>query len=202
MTAVGQIGRHTATFARQRDRSLTECGGRALAPAYGKKEDRKMTYFEPTELARTLAGNGHADGLLSVLEEIQSRYRYLPREAMILVSERLGVPLSQTYSVATFYHAFTLKPRGKYLIRVCLGTACHVRGSGRVLEKVSKLLNVEPGETTPDGLFTLETVNCLGACALGPIMVVENEYFGHMNASRVDAAVMKYTEAERQEQLQ
>ena len=161
-----------------------------------------MTYFEPTELAKTLAGNGHADGLLSVLEEIQSRYRYLPREAMILVSERLGVPLSQTYSVATFYHAFTLKPRGKYLIRVCLGTACHVRGSGRVLEKVSKLLNVEPGETTPDGLFTLETVNCLGACALGPIMVVENEYFGHMNASRVDAAVMKYTEAERQEQLQ
>jgi len=157
-----------------------------------------MIDFEPTELAETLMKDGHGDSLISLLEEIQSQYRYLPREAMILVSERLGVPLSQTYSVATFYHAFTLQPRGKYLIRVCLGTACHVRGSGRVLEKVSKMLKVKPGETTPDRMFTLETVNCLGACALGPIMVIENEYFGQMNPSRVDSALLKYGNAQGQ----
>ena len=151
-----------------------------------------MTDFKPSELAGVITQSSHGGSLISVLEAIQSQYRYLPREAMILVSESLGVPLSQTYSVATFYHAFSLKPRGRYVIRVCLGTACHVRGSQRVLEKVSQLLRIEPGETTPDRLFTLETVNCLGACALGPIMVVENEYFGQMNPARVDAALGKY----------
>lgn len=151
-----------------------------------------MIEVEPTELVEELIKDGHGDSLISALEEIQAQYRYLPREAMVLVSERLGLPLSQTYSVATFYHAFTLKPRGKYLIRICLGTACHVRGSRRVLEKVCKMLNLKPGETTSDRLFTVETVNCLGACALGPIMVVENEYFGQMNPSRVDAVLMRY----------
>ncbi len=151
-----------------------------------------MIEVEPTELVEELMKNKHGDSLISALEEIQSQYRYLPREALMIVSEKLGVPLSQTYSVATFYHAFTLKPRGKYLIRICLGTACHVRGSRRVLEKVCKMLNVKPGETTSDRLFTVETVNCLGACALGPIMVVENEYFGQMNPSRVDAVLVKY----------
>jgi len=159
-----------------------------------------MIDFEPNKLAEALAKNGHGDSLIAVLEEIQSQYRYLPREAMILVSERLGVPLSQTYSVATFYHAFSLKPRGKYLVRVCLGTACHVRGSHRVLEKVSKMLHIKPGETTPDRLFTLETVNCLGACALGPILVIENEYFGQMNPSRVDSALLKYGNGDAQRQ--
>jgi NADH-quinone oxidoreductase subunit E len=159
-----------------------------------------MIDFEPSELIKALTQSGHGDSLISMLEAIQAQYRYLPREAMVLASEKLGVPLSQTYSVATFYHAFSLKPRGKYLIRVCLGTACHVRGSQRVLEKVSKLLNIKPGETTPDRLFTLETVNCLGACALGPIMVVESEYFGQMNPARVDAALSKYEDYEGQRQ--
>lgn len=159
-----------------------------------------MIDFEPSELIAALTQSSQGDSLISVLEAIQSRYRYLPREAMVLVSERLDVPLSQTYSVATFYHAFSLKPRGKYLIRVCLGTACHVRGSPRVLEKVSRLLSIKPGETTPDRLFTLETVNCLGACALGPIMVVENEYFGQMNSARVAAALDKYVDHEEQRQ--
>ncbi len=148
--------------------------------------------FEPIELAKTIEKNGTGTSLISVLEEVQARFRYLPREAMILVSERMGVPLSQVYSVATFYHAFTLKPRGKYLINVCLGTACHVRGSGRVLKQVSKLLNVKPGETTTDRQFTLETVNCLGACALGPVMVIEGAYFGQMTPARVESVLMKY----------
>jgi len=150
------------------------------------------------DLAEIIGRQGDGASLIALLEEIQARYRYLPREAMILASERLGVPLSQVYSVATFYSAFTLRPRGKYLIHVCQGTACHVRGSGQVLEKVSKTLGIKPGETTPDRQFTLETVNCLGACALGPIMVVEGEYYGQMSPAKVEPALGKYCRCGKQ----
>ncbi len=148
--------------------------------------------LEPCELAEIIESRGADGSLISVLEDIQARYRYLPRAAMVLVSQRLGVPLSQVYSVATFYSAFSLKPRGRHLVSVCMGTACHVRGSGRVLERVQKRLNVKPGETTADRQFTLQTVNCLGACALGPITVIEGEYFGHMSPSKVEPALAKY----------
>ena len=158
-----------------------------------------MTDFEPTEFAETMEKHGEEASLITVLEGIQAQHRYLPQEAMILVSERLGVPLSQVYSVATFYNAFTLEPRGKYLIHVCLGTACHVRGAGRVLAEVAKVLNVEPGETTADRQFSLETVNCLGACALGPMMVVEGEYFGRMTPARVRPVLTRYASGEEQE---
>src|SRR3989337_331103 len=103
--------------------------------------------------------------LIAALQEIQSRCRYLPPEALILVSERLGVPLSQTYSVATFYNAFSLKPKGKHCLNVCMGPACHVRGSPQVLDRLQTQLGIGAGSTTRDRLFTLETVNCLGACA-------------------------------------
>ena len=154
--------------------------------------------FDPCELATAIERNGHGTPLISVLEDIQTRYRYLPREAMVLVSERLGVPLSQVYSVATFYNAFSFKPRGKYVVTVCLGTACHVRGSRRVLEQVAKALNIQPGETTADRQFSLETVNCLGACALGPIMVIENEYFGQMTPAKVGPELEKYSNGAEQ----
>jgi len=131
-----------------------------------------------------------ADGsLMNVLERIQSRYRYLPQDALILVSERLGVPLSQTYSVATFYNAFSLEPKGRHVVNVCMGTACNVRGSRKVLERISDKLGIQPGQTTEDGEFTLETVNCLGACALGPIVVVDGTYSGQMTVSKADALV-------------
>jgi len=125
--------------------------------------------------------------LIAALEEIQERYRYLPAEALILASERLGVPLSQAYSVATFYNAFSLKPKGKHCLHVCMGTACHVRGSPQVLERLESKLGIKAGETTRDHLFTLETVNCLGACALGPIVVTDGEYSGQMTSQKVDA---------------
>jgi len=118
---------------------------------------------------------------------------FAPRELA-----EFGVPLSQVYSVATFYNAFTLKPRGKCLITMCMGTACHVRGSKRVLKQVEKLLHIEPGETTPDRQFSLETVNCLGACALGPIMVVEEEYFGQMTPAKVEPNLHMYSNGEDQ----
>ena len=127
--------------------------------------------------------------LMNVLERIQARYRYLPEDALILVSERLGVPLSQTYSVATFYNAFSLEPKGKHVVSVCMGTACNVRGSRKVLERIQDKLGIHPGQTTEDGEFTLETVNCLGACALGPIVVVDGAYSGQMNVSKADALI-------------
>ncbi len=155
--------------------------------------------LEPSELAEVIEAHGPESSLISVLEAIQAHYRYLPREALVLVSQHLGVPLSQVFSVATFYSAFSLKPRGKHLVSVCMGTACHVRGSGRVLEQVQKRLKVKPGETTADREFTLETVNCLGACALGPTMVIEGEYFGQVSPSKVEPALRKYCTCKRQE---
>ena len=150
------------------------------------KSQPRIDVGEIEELLESGAENGDRS-LMAVLEEIQDRYRYLPKDALILVSERLGVPLSQAYSVATFYNAFSLEPKGKHVLNVCLGTACIVRGSKRVLDRVSDRLGIQPGETTEDGEFTLETVNCLGACALGPIVVVDGAYSGQMNASKTDA---------------
>jgi NADH-quinone oxidoreductase subunit E len=124
--------------------------------------------------------------LITALEEIQERYRYLPPEALILASERLGVPLSQAYAVATFYNAFSLKPKGKHCLNVCVGTACHVRGSPQILDRLETKLNIQAGETTRDHLFTLETVNCLGACALGPIVVTDGEYSGQVTMQKAD----------------
>ena len=132
---------------------------------------------------------GHANGassLLAVLEEVQSRYRYLPRDALILVSERLDIPLSQVYSVATFYNAFSLKPQGRHRIQVCTGTACHVRGAMQVLDRLETQLGIRAGQTSPDLEYTLETVNCVGACALGPVVVANGSYARHMTASQVD----------------
>ena len=132
---------------------------------------------------------GQRDGessLLAVLEEVQGRYRYLPRDVLILVSERLDIPLSQVYSVATFYNAFSLKPQGRHKFQVCTGTACHVRGAVQVLDRLETQLGIRAGQTSPDLEYTLETVNCLGACALGPVVVADGSYARHMTASKVD----------------
>ncbi len=124
--------------------------------------------------------------LVAILQDIQGEYHYLPKEALVRVSQTLGVPLSQVYNVATFFKAFSLKPRGKHIISVCLGTACHVRGAVKVLEKLERSLSIKSGQTTPDLKFTLETVNCMGACALGPVVRVDGEYFGQMSIEKVD----------------
>jgi NADH-quinone oxidoreductase subunit E len=114
--------------------------------------------------------------LVGILQDIQKELRYLPREALSHVAERLGVPLPRVYSVATFYQAFSLTPRGRHIIKVCMGTACHVRGAPKVLEELERKLGIGPGETTYDMEYTLITVNCLGCCALGPVVVVDEEY--------------------------
>jgi len=129
---------------------------------------------------------------VGMLQDIQARYRHLPREALARLAERLDVPLSRLFGLATFYKAFSLEPRGKHEVRVCLGTACHVRGAPRIVDEVSRILKIKPGETTDDGLFTLEAVNCLGACAMGPLMVIDGEYFGAMTPRKVASVLRKY----------
>jgi len=131
--------------------------------------------------------------LVAILQDIQAEYNYLPREVLEQVSKSLDVPLSQVYSVATFFKALSLIPRGRHLINVCLGTACHVRGAVRVLEAIERDLDIKPGETTPDLKFTLETVNCVGACALGPVVIVDGEYYGQMKTEKVKGVLQNYT---------
>ena len=130
--------------------------------------------------------------LISILQDIQAEYNYLPREALMQVSQGLEVPLSQVYSVATFFKAFSLTPRGRHLLNVCLGTACHVRGAVRVLEDIERELGIKPGKTTEDLRFTLETVNCVGACALGPIVIIDGEYSGQMKTGKVKPLLENY----------
>lgn len=117
------------------------------------------------------------ESLIPIMQSINEDYNYLPKNILKYVSQELKIPFSQVYQVATFYTAFSLKPRGKHTIKVCMGTACHVRGSPRILDEIKRHLKIEPGETTQDGLFTLETVNCLGACAIGPVVVIDDKYY-------------------------
>ncbi len=138
------------------------------------------------DVAGILSGEQeNGGGLISIMQDIQGKYSYLPAKALRIVAEKTGYSLVDIYGVATFYKSFTLKPRGKHLISVCLGTACHVRGGARVATEFEKQLAIKPGETTPDREFTLETVNCLGACALGPIVTVDGHYFSQVNPTLV-----------------
>jgi len=129
--------------------------------------------------------HGKLGGLMAILEDIQHQYRYLPEDALKIVSEETGRSLVDVFGVATFYKSFSLKPKGKHLISVCLGTACHVRGGPAIVEEFERQLGIKAGGTTSDTNFTLETVNCLGACALGPIAVVDGYYFSKVNRTKV-----------------
>jgi len=130
--------------------------------------------------------------LIGILQDVQGKMNYLPRKALMQVAKRLSIPLTRIYEVATFYKAFSLEPRGKYSIQVCLGTACHVRGGVRVLDYLENRLDVKAGGTTKDMAFTLQSVNCLGACALGPMMVIDKKYYGKINTNKIESILKKY----------
>lgn len=136
--------------------------------------------------------DGEKRSLLSILLDIQSECNYLPKYALAHVARKLALPFSRVYSTATFYKAFSLEPRGKHIVTVCVGTACHVRGGPKIMDYLSRSLNIGPGETTENMQFTLETVNCLGCCAIGPIVVVDGEYNGGMTISKTDSLLAKY----------
>lgn len=124
---------------------------------------------------------GKENELIPILQEVQSEFGYLPEEAMTEIARFLHIPRSRVYSVATFYAQFRLKPIGRNHIMVCRGTACHVRGATKILEELEKLLNIKEGETTPDMEFSLETVACIGACGVGPNIVINRNTFGRLN---------------------
>jgi NADH-quinone oxidoreductase subunit E len=123
--------------------------------------------------------------LIEVLQDVQEAHGYVSESAIRTISEALAVPLIEVFRAASFYKAFSLAPRGRHLITVCMGTACHVRGARRMLDEVLGQLGVAPGETTDDGLFTVECVNCLGACALGPVVVLDGTYYHHMTPAKL-----------------
>jgi NADH:ubiquinone oxidoreductase subunit E len=138
------------------------------------------------------------DQLIEVLQDVQDAEGHISEDAMRIVSQRLAVPLIEVYRVANFYKAFSLKPRGRHLITVCLGTACHVRGAPRMLDEVLGQLGINPGETTADGLFTIEAVNCLGACALGPVVILDGRCHDHMSPAKLRRLIQAVTKKDQE----
>lgn len=132
--------------------------------------------------------------LIHVLHKAQSLFGYLPKEVQAFVAKKLDLPLSKVYGVVTFYSYFNTKPSGKYKINVCLGTACFVRGSGDILEEFEKQLNIKAGETTDDGLFSIEILRCLGACGLAPVVMVNDKVYGHFTKDMVSKIIEEYKE--------
>ena len=142
---------------------------------------------EPKAMYVKLANKENHENLLSVLHDVQKECGYLPEERLREIAVMLGMPLIDVYGVATFYKSFSLKPRGRHLVTACLGTACHVRGAIRIVEEIERKLSVRPGETSENGEFTLETVMCLGCCAIGPVVVIDGKYYGQMTPTKVES---------------
>ncbi|WP_020678298.1 complex I 24 kDa subunit family protein [Geopsychrobacter electrodiphilus] len=144
---------------------------------------------------------GEASALIQILLDIQSENHWLPKEALTRVGEKLAVPMSRIQHITTFYKHFSLSPKGKHEVHVCVGTACHVRGAERILDTVREVTGVAPGETDPDLNFSIETVSCLGCCALGPVMVVDGEIHGNVKQDETAEVLQKLAEPEAAEDL-
>jgi NADH-quinone oxidoreductase subunit E len=138
--------------------------------------------------------------MIAVLQDIQEAFNYLPKEALKTASSMMKVPMSRVYEAATFYTAFSLTPRGKHIVKICKGTACHVRGAAILQDRFETTLGIKPGQTTKDGKFSLETVNCVGACALGPVVVINTDYHGQVTINKVDKIIKKINNEEGAQQ--
>jgi NADH-quinone oxidoreductase subunit E len=136
---------------------------------------------------------GQEGVLIQLLLDIQHEFHWVPKEAIMRINKRLKIPVSEIYRVASFYTALSLKPRGRHLVRVCSGTACYVRGGPRVLDSVQRIIGIGCGETTKDNKFSLETVNCLGCCALGPVVEIDGQYHGKLSPSNVERLLSQYS---------
>jgi NADH-quinone oxidoreductase subunit E len=142
------------------------------------------------------------ENLLALLQEIQAKFYYLPEGTLRRVARKLQVPLSDVYQVATFYHCFSLKPRGKHLVQVCQGTACHVRGSERIMERVQEQTGAGLSGTSPDGQFTVESVRCLGCCGLAPVLRVDKDTYAHLEIGKIRNVLRKYAPTTEKKQKQ
>jgi NADH-quinone oxidoreductase subunit E len=156
-----------------------------------------MTHSQIDTIIHQNGDKGSA--ILSILQDVQAKEKYLPKEALEYIGEKLHIPLNKIYRIATFYRAFSLSPRGKHEVCVCMGTACHVRGAQRIIDQVKLALDIRPGETTKDRNFTLETVNCLGVCAAGPVVAIDGQYFGKMSSAKVDGTLKKFRSDKKKE---
>lgn len=149
--------------------------------------------FEKVDAILERYGRRH-EALIGILQDVQRLENYLPLETLQYIGRRLEVPLSRIYYIATFYKSFSLVPRGKHIVKVCLGTACHLNGAVQNLEQVQRTLDIGEGETTGDRMFSLETVNCVGTCALAPVTMVDQDYYGAVTPGRVEKILSGYTE--------
>lgn len=137
-----------------------------------------------------------AASLVMILQDVQAENGYLPKEVLAEISERLRIPKAQIYSVATFYNVLSLEPRGKHMVRVCMGTACHVRQAPLILDSAVRELGVDVGKTTPDGKFTLQSVGCVGACAIGPVVEIDDTHHGHMTVTRMSRLLRRMADGD------
>lgn len=206
----GEPGRFKATI-RKRARYVDSdkcvgCGNcweacltryRITPPPKAEELEVKLVDADQSVLDAIIDRHGReASALIPVMQDVNDELRYLPEEALRYIGWRLGVPLSQVYHVATFYSAFNLTPRGDHTVSLCMGTTCHVRGAARICDEIQRLLGVEAGGTTEDGEFTFETVNCLGACALAPVMVIDGNYHGNLSTAVLPKLLDSYRELE------
>lgn len=132
------------------------------------------------------------DLLITILNDVQEKYGYIPKQAQMAISEYLSIPMAEIYGVITFYSRFTLAPKGKYNISICLGTACYVKGSQKLLDRAKERLKIEPGQVTPDGKFSIDDVRCVGACGLAPVFMVNDEVYGNATVKQLDEVIDKY----------
>lgn len=152
-----------------------------------------MSRFDAAVIDKIIERHGDARGtLIGILTDIQKECSYLPRQAIQHVAERLEIPFSQVFAVSTFYKIFSLSPRGKHSLKVCLGTACHVKGAGLILDRLKRDLGVEEGGTTADGTFTLETVRCVGCCSIAPVVMVNETAHGRLKQEELPGIVRSY----------
>ena len=153
----------------------------------------KGTKDQEAKLLEVIAKyKGQKGALMPIMQEAQNIYGYLPYQVQKIISDETGIPIEKIYGVATFYAQFSMSPKGKYIVSVCLGTACYVKGAGKVLEEVEAKLGIGDGECTPDGNFSLEVCRCVGACGLAPVMIVAGDVYGKMTPDRVGGILAKY----------
>ena len=153
----------------------------------------KGTKDQEAKLLEVIAKyKGQKGALMPIMQEAQEIYGYLPYQVQKIISDETGIPIEKIYGVATFYAQFSMSPKGKYVVSVCLGTACYVKGSGAVLEEVEKVLGIEDGGCTPDGKFSIEVCRCVGACGLAPVMIVDGDVYGKITPDRVEGILAKY----------
>ena len=149
--------------------------------------------MESSEIDKIIKQYGKKESaILAILQDIQTKEKYLPKEVLEQVSQKMRIPMTNIFRIATFYNALSIKPRGRHKVDVCLGTACHVRGGNKIIDKLSRDLSIQVGETTKDKRFTLESVRCVGCCSLGPVMVVDGNVFGRLTQEKVPGLLKEF----------